>query len=155
MSRLTGGIDAKVSFILSSTSCRQTNSPTASGSVMRDFVSRCPRFSPRAVMVNVVYPSRYIRSRRLWFPHTSVKSRWRSDSNSMLHPQHLTFQRAPSAKPRSIDGILVTAPESLPCEVTRAWVRQKQAPDGQGRASKTKLLKASAILRYADAFSVT
>ena len=142
-------------MISSSASFDVTNSPTASGSAMRDSVRRCPRFSPRAVMLSVVYPSRYIRSRRLRFPHTSVKSRWRRQQQACSIPNNLTFRRAPAAKPRSIDGMLVTAPESLPCEVTRALGGRKQAPDGQGRASKTKLLKASAILRYADAFSVT
>ena len=77
-----------------------------------------------------------------------------NDSNNMLHPQLLTFRRAPAAEPRSIDGILVTA-LVVTCEVTRASGGQKQAPDGQGRASKTKLLKAWVILQYADAFSVT
>ena len=70
-------------------------------------------------------------------------------------PNNLTFRRAPTAEPRSIDGILVTAPVPCSGQVTRALDGQKLAPDGQGRASKTELLKPWVILQYADAFSVT
>ena len=148
-----GGIDAKVSLISSSTSFRQANSPTASGSVMRDSVRRCPRVCPHFIMMSVVYPSRYIWSRHLRFPHTGVKSRWRSDSNSI--PNNVTVRRAPTAEPRSIDGMVLTAAESCSCGVTGTLDGQTQALDGQGRASQTKLLKPWSIFHYADAFSVT
>ena len=144
----TGGIDAKVSLISSSTSFRQANSPTASGSVMRDSVRRCPRVCPHVILMSVVCPSRYIWSRRLQFPHTGVKSRWRSDSNSI--PNNLTVRRAPTAEPRSVDGMVLAAAQSCSC-----LDGQKQALDGQGWASQTKLLKPWSIFHYADAFSVT
>ena len=153
MSRFAGGMDAKVSFIFISASLHVTNSPTASGSAMRVSVRRCPRFSSRAVVMSVVYPRRYIRSRRLRFPHTGVKSRWRNYSNSI--PNNLTVRRAPTAEPRSIDGMVLTAAESCFCGVTRALDGQKQALDGQGRASQTKLLKPRSIFHCADACSVT
>ena len=146
----TGVIDAKVSLISSSTWFLQANSPTASGSVMRDSVRRCPRVCPHVILVSVVYPSRYIWSRRLQFPHTGVKSRWRTDSNSI--PNNLTVRRAPTAEPRSIDGMVLTAAQSCSCVVTRALAEQKQALDGQGRASQTKLLKPWSIFHYETPF---